>query len=178
MDRIFRDHMSELYWLAFLLTGDRERSVQAYTGALNSEAPAPGLHKFMLSWARRLVVVAALGTIRRQLRESELRTRPATESELNGLALSASLDRASFTKEELEAALLSMDVFIRCAVVLTIFERLSVKEAAELLGADKNTVKSAQARGVTEMTWRLVGAVRPESPRFFSVGHEAMSAFG
>ena len=42
MERIFRDQMAELYWLAYLLTGDRERSVQAYTGALNSEAPAPG----------------------------------------------------------------------------------------------------------------------------------------
>jgi len=170
--------MAELYWLAFLLTGDRERSVQAYTGALNSEAPAPALQKFVLSWARRLVIVGALGTIRRQLRESELRTRPATKSELTGLARSASMDRADFTKQELEAALLAMDVFVRCAVILTIFERLPVKEAAELLGADENSVKSAQARGVTEMTWRVAGAGRPESPRFFNVGQEAMAAFG
>lgn len=178
MDRIFRDHMSELYRLAFLLTGDRERSVQAYTGALNSEAPAPALQKFMLTWARRLVIVAALGTIRRQLRESGLRTRPATRSELDGLARSASVDRAAFTRQELEHALLAMDVFVRCAVILTVFERLPVKDAGELLGTDENTVKSAQAQGVTEMTWRLLGEVRPESPRFFSAGQTAMAAFG
>ncbi|MBZ5672640.1 MAG: hypothetical protein LAP61_00175 [Acidobacteriia bacterium] len=178
MDRIFKDHMSELYWLAFLLTGDRERSVQAYTGALNSEAPAPGLQKFMLTWARRLVIVAALSTIRRQLRESELRTRPATKRELDGLARAASVDRAGFTKQELEDALLAMDVFVRCAVILTVFEGLRVEEAAGLLGTDENTVKSAQARGATEMIWRLAGGVRPESPRFFSVGQKAMAACG
>ena len=178
MDRIFRDYMSELYRLAFLLTGDRERSVQAYTGALNSEAPAPALQKFMLTWARKLVIVAALGTIRRQLRESELRTRPATKGELDGLARSASVDRAAFTKQELEDTLLAMDVFVRCAVVLTVFERLPIKAAAELLGADENTVKSAQARGVTEMTWRLVSEVQPESPRFFRGGRTAIVAFG
>ena len=178
MDRIFRDHMTELYWLAFLLTGDRERSVQAYTGALNSDAPAPGLQKFMLTWARRLVIVAALSTIRRQLRESELRTRPATKSELDGLARAASIDRAGFTKQELEDALLSMDVFVRCAVLLTVFENIPVEEAAGLLGADENAVKSAMARGVTEMSWRLAGGVRPESPRFFRVGQKAMTAFG
>jgi DNA-directed RNA polymerase specialized sigma24 family protein len=111
--------------------------------------------------------VAALSTIRRQLRESELRTRPATKSELAGLARAASVDRAGFTKQELEDALLAMDVFVRCAVILTVFEGLPVQEAAGLLSADENTVKSAQARGVTEMTWRLAGGVRPESPRFF-----------
>src|SRR6185295_9407314 len=85
MKRIFRDHMSELYWLAYLLTGDRERSVQAYTGALNSEDPAPALQRFMLSWARRLVIVAALGTIRRELREGVLQSRPGSKDEFAGL---------------------------------------------------------------------------------------------
>lgn len=178
MDRIFRDNMAELYWLAYLLTGDRERSVQAYTGALNSEEPAPALQRFMSAWARRLVIVAALGTIRRQLRESELRTRPATSGELAGLARSSSVDRTGFTKQELEEALLALDVFVRCAVILTVFERLPVTEVAALLGADENTVKSAQARGVTEMTWRLAGASQPESPGFFNLGQTAMTAFG
>src|SRR5689334_5201896 len=102
MNRIFLDNMSELYWLGFLLTGDRERSVQAYTGALNSEAPAPALQKFMRSWAKRLVIVGALATIWRQLRESVLRTREATRNELPGSTRLTLSDLSRLTKSELE----------------------------------------------------------------------------
>jgi DNA-directed RNA polymerase specialized sigma24 family protein len=170
MDRIFRDNMSELYWLAFLLTGDRERSVQAYTGALNSEAPGSTLHQFLLSWARRLVIVAALGTIRSQLRESVARNQPAAAGELKELAQLDPADRARLTKTELEEALLAMEVFPRCVVILTLLEGLPVKEAASLLGADERTVKAAQARGVTEMTLRITGATRPLSHLPFKLG--------
>jgi DNA-directed RNA polymerase specialized sigma24 family protein len=178
MDRIFRDRMSELYWLAYLLTGDRERSVQAYTGALNSEAPAPALQKFMYSWARRLVIVAALGTIRPQLRAGMLRTRAATPDELAGLAGLASVDHARLTKQELEEVLLAMDAFSRSAVILTILEGLPVKEAAELLGADADAVKTAQARGVAEMTWRMADVLGSASHGSFRVGPEGLAAFG
>jgi DNA-directed RNA polymerase specialized sigma24 family protein len=178
MDRIFRDNMTELYWLAFLLTGDRERSVQAYTGALNSEAPAPVLQKFMGSWARRLLIVAALGTIRRQLRESALGAAPASKGDLAQWGRLASPDLTRLTKQDLEDVLLSMDVFTRCAVVLTILERIPVKEAADLLGVDACTVKSAQARGVAEMTWKLAGAIQPTSRGRCGLGQKTMIAFG
>ena len=178
MERIFRDQMAELYWLAYLLTGDRERSVQAYTGALNSEAPAPALQKFMRSWARRLVIVAALGTIRRQLRDAALLSEPATSDELAGLTRLTSADLARLTKSELEEALLGMDTFRRCVVILTLLEGLPAHEVADLLGTEVNTVKAAQARGVGEMTWRLAGLIRPVSERAFGQGRGAMVAFG
>ena len=178
MDRIFRDNMTELYWLAFLLTGDRERSVQAYTGALNSEAPAPVLQKFMGSWARRLVIVAALGTIRRQLRESALGIAPATKSDLAEWGRLASPDLTRLTKQDLEEVLLTMDVFTRCAVILTLLEKMPVREAADLLGVDAATLKCAQARGVAEMTWRLAGAIPPASRGPLCLGKRMMAAFG
>ena len=174
-ERVFSEHMSDLYWLAFLLTGDRERSVQAFTGALNSDAEPPALQKFLHSWARKLVIVAALGTIRRQVRESVLLTRPATRAELAGLA---SVDQSRLTKRELEEVLLAMDAFARCAVILTILEGLPAKEAAGLLGADENTVKAAQARGVAEMTWRMADAIGPVSRRPFGLGPQAWAACG
>ena len=178
MTRVFRDNMAELYWLAFLLTGDRERSVQAYTGALNSDAPAPALQKFMLSWARRLVIVAALGTIRRQLHASALRIRPATKGELAGVSALAAADLAHLTKRDLEEALLAMEIFQRCVIILTILERLPVSEAAALLGSDEDSVKAAQARGVTEMTWRLASVLPSKSLGSFSLGQTAMATFG
>ncbi|MCU1335665.1 MAG: hypothetical protein JWO19_1246 [Bryobacterales bacterium] len=170
MDRIFREHMSELYWLAFLLTGDRERSVQAFTGALNADATPPAFQKFLLAWARKLVIVAAVGTIRRELAESVLRTRPATREELAGLARLASADLAHLTKGELEEVLVAMDVFQRCAVILTVLEGLPVKDAAALLAVDDGTLKATQARGVAEMTWRMADVVPPASQRNLSLG--------
>lgn len=178
MERIFRDQMAELYWLAYLLTGDRERSIQAYTGALNSEAPAPALQKFMRSWARRLVIVAAVGTIRRQLRESKVLSEPAAHAELVDLTRLGSADLARLSKSELEEALLGMDTFRRCVVILTLLEGLPVRDVADLLGTDVSTVKAAQARGAAEMTWRLAGFIRPVSGRAFGRDRSAMVAFG
>jgi DNA-directed RNA polymerase specialized sigma24 family protein len=177
MDRIFSEHMTELYWLAFLLTGDRERSVQAFTGALQGDAKPPAFEKFMLSWARKLVIVSALGTIRRELRDAASRTRPATGFEIAGLGRMASVDRAGLSKRELEEVLLAMDVLQRCVVILTLLEGLPMKEAAHLLGVEENIAKAALARGVAEMTWRLVDASEPVH-RPFSFGHSALAACG
>jgi DNA-directed RNA polymerase specialized sigma24 family protein len=178
MKRIFKEHMSELYWLAFLLTGDRERSVQAFTGALQGDAVPPAFESFMLAWARKLVIVSALGTMRRELRESALRIQPGNGANLAGLGRLVSIDEASLSKQDLEEALLAMDVFPRCAVILTLLEGLPVKEAAGMLGADQSTVKAAQARGVSEMTWRMADAIGPLSRRPFSFDQPALVAFG
>jgi DNA-directed RNA polymerase specialized sigma24 family protein len=61
-----------------------------------------------------------------------------------------------------------MDAFRRCVVILTLLEGTRANEAAELLGADVNTVKAVQARGGAEMTWRLAGILRPASERSFA----------
>jgi DNA-directed RNA polymerase specialized sigma24 family protein len=182
VEQVFRDHMSELYSLAYLLTGDKERSVEAYTGALNAEVHPPALQRFMLSWARKLVIVEAVGTIRRQLSESMSRARvafgSATRDELAGLARLASADLSGLKRSEVEEVLLGMDVFQRCAVILTLFEGLPIKEVADLLGADVGTVKNAQARGAVELTWRIAKTARTESrvlPRF---GHGVFMALG
>lgn len=173
MERTFQNHMSELYELAFLLTGDRERSVQAYTAALHSEAPAPALQRFMLSWAKRLVIVAALGTIRQQLRaRMPIRDRA---DELTPLAV---IDRTRLTKGDLEEVLLPMDAFQRCAVILGILEGLPAKEVADLLGSDEATVKAAQSRGATEMAWRLGSVIHLQPHRSFTCGQRIMAAFG
>ncbi len=179
MEQIFKDKMSELYSLAYLLTGDQERSLQAYTGALNTEVHAPALQRFMLSWARKLIIMAAIGTIRRQLSESMQRTRAASglasRDELNGLARLASADLTSLKRSDVEEVLLGMDVFQRCAMILTIFEGLPVKEVADLLGADAGTVKAAVARGSVELTWRIPRTARPEARPRCRCGHAAVA---
>jgi DNA-directed RNA polymerase specialized sigma24 family protein len=60
--------------------------------------------------------------------------------------------RLSVSRQEFESAVLALDVFQRCAVLLTIFEQLSVAETALLLNADVELVKKAQVRGLVELT--------------------------
>jgi DNA-directed RNA polymerase specialized sigma24 family protein len=80
--QLFEEHSSELYWLAFLLTGDREQSVQAFTRAFELEDGAnPVFRQFMVSWARKLVVAASLATIETELRESACRIADTDEQD-------------------------------------------------------------------------------------------------
>src|SRR6266852_2648338 len=101
----FQEHYSELYWLAFLLTGDRERSIQSFTRALDLEHGENALDP--VSEARMLVISASLNAIRAELRESALRTERSQvqdSSALDGLAFRTSNRR--WTQSNLERAIL------------------------------------------------------------------------
>jgi len=150
--RIFEEHSAELYWLAFLLTGDREKGVAAFTRAVDFEEDAnPVFRGFMISWARKLIIAQALAGIRPQLRDSMRRLK--TELWSHGrLPSGASADNLRISRLEFERAVLAMDAFQRCAMLLTVFEGLSVAETALLLDADIELVKKAQIRGLVELT--------------------------
>lgn len=158
----FGEHYSELYWLAFLLTGDRELSVQAFTNALDGDVGAnPFYRDWIVSWARRLVIAGALGVITSELRESVRRVEksrvevPAIDRRQSGI-------RAGFegiTKAEFEQAVLAVDVFPRCALLLTVFEKLSIYDTARLLGTDETLGRKAQGLGLVELT-RNIARIR------------------
>jgi hypothetical protein len=152
----FQEQAADLYWLAYLLTGDSEQTVQAFTSALEfKDAPNPVFRRFIVSWARKLVMASALATITTKLRASALRVE---QPELGGLGQHFSLPspvRLSLTKPELERALLAIEVFPRCALLLTVFERLSIQEAALLLNANEPLVRKAQARALIDLTRNL-----------------------
>jgi hypothetical protein len=59
------------------------------------------------------------------------------------------------TKVEIEQALLATDVFPRCALLLSIFEGMSLPDAVILLGGDRNLVRKAQVTGLREFTCNL-----------------------
>ena len=153
--QIFEEHGAELYWLAYLLTGDPEQGFAAFTRSLNFEDSAnPVFRGFMISWARKLIIGEALSGIRPQLRDSlrRLQTEPWRHGPLpsEAFAVRPGVDRAEF-----ERAVLAIDVFPRCAVLLTVFERLSVTQAALLLNTHVDLVKQAQRRGLIELTRNL-----------------------
>jgi DNA-directed RNA polymerase specialized sigma24 family protein len=154
---LFEEHSSELYWLAFLLTGDREQSVQAFTRAFELENGAnPVFRQFMVSWARKLVIAASLATIETELRESACRTADTDDqdsAQLAGPLLShAWMGDGHMTKLELERAVLAIDAFPRCALLLTVFEHLSIEDAASLLNTDEAALKLAQSAGFIQLT--------------------------
>jgi hypothetical protein len=53
--------------------------------------------------------------------------------------------------------LLAIDLFPRCALLLTVFEKLSLDDAALLLNADKALVRKAQNQGLLELAGAAAG---------------------
>jgi len=143
-----------LYWLAFLLTGDRARSLEVSSEALvSADDRNPFFATWMVAWSRRVVIAKALAAMRDELAASARRT------------LAARFDKAALprnwspagdtTRLHLESALLAIDVFCRCALLLSLFEGASLEDVAILLDCELALVRKAQAIGVRELTRNL-----------------------
>jgi hypothetical protein len=151
----FEQNSSELYRLAYLLTGNSDRGVEAFSRALDiDEDENPAFGGFMNAWARKLVAVEALGSIEKELRASKQRVaRRAGERASEGKWKL----RDEITQVEFEEAVIAIDAFPRCAMLLTIFEGMSMKDAALLLHADESLTAAAQRMGIVELTRNLAG---------------------
>jgi hypothetical protein len=134
----------ELFSLAFLLTGDTERSVAAFDRALDHEETEN---------PRELVIGEALGTMRTELRTSRQRTAERADETAAGDAKLQK--RPQIAREEFEEAVISIDAFPRCAMLLTIFEGMSIRAASALLHADEALIRVAQRIGIVELTRNL-----------------------
>jgi DNA-directed RNA polymerase specialized sigma24 family protein len=164
LHEIFEEHRAELYWLAFLLTGNRELGVEAFSRAVNFEDSAnPVFRGFMAAWARKLVIAEALAQIGPELGESRLRSEARDASQPDRLPSRDRMSADRVTRPEFEHAVLALDVFERCAMLLTVFERLSIPEVALLLNAGEELVKKAQVQGLIELT-RNIAAGRGWDP--------------
>jgi DNA-directed RNA polymerase specialized sigma24 family protein len=146
---------ADLYWLAFLLTGHRESSLDVAIEALDLQDDAhPFFPAWMLAWSRRVVIAKALAAIRDELAASARRT-ASKRAQRSALSLrNWVLDRHT-TKVQLERALLAIDVFPRCALLLSVFEGMSLEDAAVLLDAGRRLVGKAQMTGLRELTRNL-----------------------
>lgn len=151
----FEKESSELYSLAFLLTGSADRGVEAFNRALDFDEDNPSFGEFMSSWARKLVIAEALGTMRTELRASSKRVARASEVESAG---DPKLQRRPYIgREEFEEAVVAIDALPRCAMLLTIFEGMSIKTASVLLNQDEALTRKAQRMGIVELTRTLAG---------------------
>jgi DNA-directed RNA polymerase specialized sigma24 family protein len=161
-----RNQAADLYWLAYLLTGRRDVSIDIAADAASSqEGGSQFFGEWMRNWSRRLVMANALPAIREELVESERRTQEAhvrrSASPSRGWSLSPGT-----TKSQIEEALLPIDVFPRVALVLTVFEGVRIPDAATMLEVDESLVRKGQAMGLREFTANLAGKnPRPASGR-------------
>jgi DNA-directed RNA polymerase specialized sigma24 family protein len=149
------DAAADLYWLAFLLTGRQDISIDiAADTAVSGDYASPFFADWMRGWQRRLVIGRALNAIHDELADSVRRT------QLARLNVSATPPRnwslsPDTTKADLEQALLAIDVFPRAALLLLVFEGVRMADATTLLDADPTVIRKAQAIGLRELTANL-----------------------
>jgi DNA-directed RNA polymerase specialized sigma24 family protein len=149
---------ANLYWLAFLLTGNRQAGADAATESLESSPANPFFLTWMLAWSRKVVIAKALAAIRQELAASAERV-AAVRSPRSAAYLPANWTLpGSASKMELERALLAIDAFPRCVLLLLLFEGLSMEDATVLLDADRELIRKAQVFAIQELTRNLAGA--------------------
>jgi len=145
----------DLYWLAFLLTGHRGLSVDVMLQTLAlPEDDNPFFSAWMLAWSRRVFIAKALAAIRDELAASARQTASERVEKPALPPRNWTLDRGT-TKVQLESALLAIDVFPRCDLLLSVFEGMSLEDVAILLDADRDLVRKAQIIGLRELTRTL-----------------------
>ena len=161
---------ADLHWLAFLLTGDRETSIQIAEETLGADDGANAFFsRWLAGWSRRVTIARATAAIRKELAESAHRVRSMSVQTRVLPGRTWVLDEST-TKLELERALLMIDVFPRAVVLLLIFEGMAPADAAVLLDVSDSLVRNAQAIGVRELTanlahlqgWRSSNALKLE----------------
>jgi len=151
-----RKHVADLYWLAFLLTGREDLSIEIASDAAVSTGHArPFFSDWMQGWQRRLVIGRALTAIQDELAESARRTQLATAN-ASVAPRNWSLNPDT-TKADLQQALLAIDLFPRAVLLLLVFEGIRMADAATLLDADRALIRKAQAIGLRELTANLAG---------------------
>lgn len=157
---------ADLYWLAYLLTGREDISIDIATDAASKDEANSFFGDWMRGWSRRIVIAKALDVIRPELAESRRRTEQARIHRKAAVPKDSSLSHDA-ARSQIEEALLSIDVFPRAAVILSVFEGVHTADAATLLDANADLVKKGQAIGLGELTANLAGRKQPRAGGFF-----------
>jgi DNA-directed RNA polymerase specialized sigma24 family protein len=142
-----RNSATELYRLIFLLTGQSDLSLDITQDIISSQDAA---EPFDASRA----VTEAYVFMHGALVSSAKRTASRRFKGVEIPPRTWSLDPET-TKARLESALLDIDIFARWALVLTVFEGLSIEEASALLATDTELVRQGQIIGLLELTRNL-----------------------
>jgi hypothetical protein len=146
---------TDLYWIAFLLTARTELSLSVTLEAVNS---GDGLEHMCspesLARLRKTVVIAALDAMRCEIAESASQIASQQRDEAFIAVQGWFLD-PNISKAQVEAALVAIEAFPRCALLLTVFEGLQPEDAAALLHSDRELISRGRMRGLRDLTRNL-----------------------
>lgn len=133
--RIFKDDMSRLYRLSFLLTGDSATAEHCFVGGLHSAQNGSQVFKeWAESWARRMIIQNAIRLVR-----------PGKAAGVARAAGDRSNGDAPTAHPEI-ARVVELPAFERFAFVMSVLERYSDQECSLLLGCTRGDVAAARTR--------------------------------
>ena len=150
---IVKQSVADLYWLAALLTGSRGIAADVALQVIALQDESTGFAAWIHSWSRRIVIAKALAAVRKELADSAARI--ASRRVSTAASSQIWMVDGETTKPELERALLSIDAFPRAAVLLLIFERVPLLDAATLLDSEPELLRRALAAGIQDLTKNL-----------------------
>jgi DNA-directed RNA polymerase specialized sigma24 family protein len=150
---VVKENVADLYWLATLLTGSRGIAADVALQVIALPDESTGFAAWIHSWSRRLVIAKALAAVRKELADSAARI--ASRRVSTAASSQIWMVDGETTKPDLERALLSIDVFPRAVLLLLIFERVPLLDAATLLDSEPELLRSALAAGVQDLTKSL-----------------------
>jgi DNA-directed RNA polymerase specialized sigma24 family protein len=154
-------HATELYRLAYLLTGDGATSLDVTLEAIE-DGDGSFFSHWMLAWSKRVIIAKALVAVRFDLAESAKRTAGIRPEKRRLAPAGWTLPQAADTAA-LDGALLAIDVFPRCALLLSVFERVPLADAAILLDSTPQAVEHARNLALRELTVNLAPPQRRTS---------------
>jgi DNA-directed RNA polymerase specialized sigma24 family protein len=147
-----RKQALSLYRLAFLLTGKAEVSADAAIEAIGLANESETTFLGHSGAQRRKLTELALAAVRSELRVSSGRQTCHEMDDFGGHPIPQS---SGLTWTQVERALLGIEAFPRCVLVLRVLEGLSLSDAAALLGVDAECIRDAQVAGLRALTRSL-----------------------
>ena len=161
---VVRRHRDRLWAVALRTLGDPEEAADALQDALVSAlraARTPGAYRgdaAVTTWLHRIVVNACLDRVRRA------RARPSVPLPEEPLPMPGDAFAARDTAVVVQAALATLPIDQRAALVLVDMQGWSVEDAARILDVAPGTVKSRCSRGRARLAPLLGAGADPPPP--------------
>jgi len=172
LTRIFQQEPDGLSWLAFLVTGDPATRLEVAENLAGNGGTQSYFRGWLTTRSRRLAIAGVLAAMKSQISESVVRSKtrdlqqrffgsrvfsrgPERSARLRGsVPVDADADRE---KDALERLLFSIELFPRCAILLTICEKLDTGDAAILLNVDQQLIRKATRFGLAQLSLGVAG---------------------
>jgi DNA-directed RNA polymerase specialized sigma24 family protein len=131
---LFKDHANRFYFLAYLLTGDRDKAEQCFVTSLESCLRSQRVFKeWGVRWATHTILKTAMEMMGSGQKKGQIQVAGTSEPEI------------------LLSVMRELTPFERFAYVMTVLENYSDHECATLLGRTLKDVRAARDRALVRL---------------------------